>query len=101
MAWPDVTQLGGELGAVDLDVPRDRNGSFEPKLIPKGQTRLAGFNERVIALYARGMSVRDVQAHLREIYQVEVSPDLISTITDAVLEELREWQHRPLDSVYR
>jgi len=89
-----------DIGAVDLDVPRDRNGTFEPKLIPKGSTRLDGFNERVIALYARGMTVRDVQAHLKEIYSVDVSPDLISTITDAVLDELREWQNRPLDAVY-
>jgi len=89
-----------DIGAVDIDVPRDRNGTFEPKLVPKGVSRLNGFNERVIALYARGMTVRDVQAHLREIYGVEVSADLISTITDAVLDELREWQNRPLDAVY-
>jgi putative transposase len=89
-----------DIGAVDIDVPRDRNGTFEPQLIPKGTSRLEGFNERVIALYARGMTVRDVQAHLKEIYKVDVSPDLISTITDAVLDELREWQNRPLDSVY-
>jgi len=89
-----------DIGAIDIDVPRDRNGTFEPKLVPKGTTRLAGFNERVIALYARGMTVRDVQAHLREIYGVEVSADLISTITDAVLDELREWQNRPLDAMY-
>ena len=89
-----------DIGAIDIDVPRDRNGTFEPKLVPKGVSRLNGFNERVIALYARGMTVRDVQAHLREIYGVEVSADLISTITDAVLDELREWQNRPLDAVY-
>jgi putative transposase len=89
-----------DLGAVELDVPRDRNGEFEPKLVPKGVTRLAGFNERVIALYARGMTTRDIQAWLRELYGVEVSADLISTITDAVLDELREWQARPLDPIY-
>lgn len=89
-----------ELGSIDLDIPRDRNGEFEPKLVPKGQRRLDGFNERVISMYARGMTVRDIQAHVREIYQIEISPDLISTITDAVLEELREWQNRPLDAVY-
>lgn len=89
-----------DLGSIDLAVPRDRVGSFEPKLVAKGQTRLAGFNERIISLYARGMTVRELQAHLREIYGVEVSPDLISTVTDAVLEELAEWQHRPLDRVY-
>ncbi len=89
-----------ELGSVELDIPRDRNGAFEPKLIPKGTHRLAGFNERVISMYARGMTVRDIQAHVREMYQVEISPDLVSTITDAVLDELREWQQRPLDAVY-
>ncbi len=89
-----------DLGAVDLAIPRDRAGTFDPKIVPKGTTRLAGFNERIISLYARGMTVREVQAHLREIYGVEVSPDLISTVTDAVLDELREWQHRPLDRVY-
>jgi putative transposase len=83
-----------------LDIPRDRNGTFEPQLIPKGVSRLDGFNERVIALYARGLSVRDVQAHLKVMYRVDVSPDLILTITDAVLDELREWQNRPLDVVY-
>jgi putative transposase len=89
-----------DIGAVDLDVPRDRAGTFDPKLVPKGATRLAGFNERIIALYARGLTVRDIRAHLRELYGVEVSPDLISTVTDAVLEELQEWQSRPLDAVY-
>jgi transposase-like protein len=89
-----------DVGAVGLDVPRDRNGSFEPRIVRKGQTRLDGFNERIIALYARGMTTRDIRAHLREIYGVEVSPDLISRVTDAVLEELQEWQARPLDAVY-
>jgi putative transposase len=89
-----------DLGAVGLEVPRDRNSTFEPKLVPKGTTRLKGFNERVIGLYARGMTVRDIQAHVREMYEVEISPDLVSTITDGVLEELREWQNRPLDRVF-
>jgi putative transposase len=89
-----------EVGAVDLAVPRDRNGSFEPKIVRKGQTRLDGFNDRIIALYARGMTTRDIRAHLREIYGVEVSPDLISRVTDGVLDELAEWQNRPLDAVY-
>jgi putative transposase len=89
-----------DIGAVDLAVPRDRNGTFEPQLVPKGTSRLKGFNDRIIALYARGMTVRDIRAHLREMYGVEVSPDLISTVTDAVLEELREWQNRPLDRIY-
>jgi putative transposase len=89
-----------DVGAVDLAVPRDRNGSFDPKIVRKGQTRLEGFNEKIIALYARGMTTRDIRAHLREMYQVEVSPDLISRVTDGVLEELAEWQARPLDAVY-
>src|ERR1700759_2199279 len=89
-----------DVGAVDLAVPRDRNGSFEPRIVRKGQTRLEGFNERIIALYARGMTVRDIRAHLREMYDVDVSPDLISRVTDGVLEELAEWQSRPLDRVY-
>jgi hypothetical protein len=86
-----------DIGAVDLAVPRDRNGSFEPQIVRKGQTRLEGFNERIIALYARGMTTRDIRAHLREIYGVEVSPDLISRVTDAIVDELAEWQSRPLD----
>ena len=89
-----------DVGAVDLAVPRDRNGTFEPQIVRKGQTRLEGFNDRIIALYARGMTVRDIRAHLREMYQVEVSPDLISRVTDAVVDELAEWQSRPLDQVY-
>jgi transposase-like protein len=89
-----------EVGAVELDVPRDRAGSFDPRIVRKGQSRLDGFNDRIIALYARGLSTRDIRAHLREIYEVEVSADLISRVTDAVVEELAEWQSRPLDSVY-
>ena len=89
-----------DIGAVGLAVPRDRNGTFEPQIVRKGQARLKGFNERIIALYARGMTTRDIRAHLREMYGVEVSPDLISRVTDGVLEELQEWQSRPLDRVY-
>jgi len=89
-----------DVGAVDLAVPRDRNGSFDPKIVRKGQTRLDGFNDRIIALYARGMTTRDIRAHLREMYQVEVSPDLISRVTDGVVDELTEWQARPLDPVF-
>src|SRR5215470_1738379 len=74
-----------DIGAVDLAVPRDRNGTFEPQVVRKGQTRLEGFNERIIALYARGMTTRDIRAHLREMYDVEVSADLISRVTDAVV----------------
>lgn len=89
-----------EIGAVDLDVPRDRNGTFEPKIVPKGATRLKGFNENVIALYAQGMSTRDIRKTLKRFYDVDVSPDLISRVTDGVLEELAAWQARPLDAVY-
>ena len=89
-----------EAGAIDLDIPRDRNGDFEPKIVPKGRTRLKGFNDRIVSLYARGMTVRDVQAHLLEIYDVDVSPDLISRVTDAVWDELEEWRNRPLDAMY-
>ena len=89
-----------DVGAVDLAVPRDRNGTFEPQIVRKGQTRLDGFNDRILALYARGMTTRDIRAHLREMYDVDVSPDLISRVTDGVLEELAEWQSRPLDQVY-
>ena len=89
-----------EAGSVELDVPRDRDGSFEPVIVRKGQRRLEGVNQLVISLYARGMTVRDIQAHLGEIYDIDVSPDLISRITDSVLEEVRDWQARPLDTVY-
>jgi putative transposase len=89
-----------EVGGIDLAVPRDRAGSFSPQIVRKGQTRLDGFNDRIIALYARGLTTRDIRAHLREIYDVDVSPDLISRVTDAVLEEMQEWQSRPLDRVY-
>ena len=89
-----------EIGGIDLDVPRDRGGSFAPQIVRKGQTRLDGFNDRINALYARGMSTRDIRAHLREMYDVDVSPDLISRVTDGVVEELQEWQARPLDRVY-
>jgi putative transposase len=93
-------RLATEAGTVDLEVPRDRDGSFEPRMVRKGQRRLDGIDKIVIGLYARGMTVRDIRAHLVEIYDVEVSADLISTITDAVLEQVRDWQARPLDRVY-
>ena len=89
-----------EDGSVEIEVPRDRNGSFEPQIVPKGETRLDGFDDKIISLYARGMTVREIQGHLRELYAVDVSPDLISRVTDAVLDEVREWQNRPLDTVY-
>jgi putative transposase len=89
-----------DAGAIPVSVPRDRNGEFEPQLIPKHQRRLNGFNDIIISLVARGMSTRDVQAHIADAYQVDISPELVSKITDAVLPELRAWQSRPLDAVY-
>lgn len=89
-----------ETNAFSVNIPRDRNSSFEPQLIRKGQTRFDGFDEKIISMYARGMTVRNIQAHLKELYSVDVSPDLISQVTDAVVQEVREWQHRPLDPVY-
>jgi transposase-like protein len=87
-------------GEIDVEIPRDRNGDFEPQIIRKGQRRLPGFDEKVIALYARGMTTREIQGHLEEIYGIEVSPALISNVTDAVIDDVREWQSRPLEAVY-
>jgi putative transposase len=92
--------LRGKRGQVQLDVPRDRDASFEPQLVKKGQTRFDGLDEKIISLYSRGMTQREIQGHLEEIYGVEISPSLVSTVTDAVLDEVRAWQSRPLDSVY-
>lgn len=83
-----------------VDVPRDREGEFTPQLLPKGVRRFNGFDDKVISLYARGMSMSEIQGHLEEIYQIEISKDLISTITDGVIDEVTRWQNRPLDSVY-
>jgi putative transposase len=89
-----------ETGPVEIRVPRDRAGTFEPQLVSKYQRRLEGFDDKVLALYARGMSVRDIQGHLRELYGTDVAPDLISRVTDAVLDEARAWQVRPLEAIY-
>src|ERR1700730_14397820 len=86
--------------AQPLAVPRDRNGTFEPQIIEKHQTRFAGFDANIISLYARGLSTREIQQHLEEIYHVEVSPTLISSVTDAVIDEVKTWQNRQLDAVY-
>ena len=86
--------------SVELSIPRDRKGTFEPQLIAKYQRRFPGFDDKIISMYARGMSVRDIQDHLRELYGIEASPQLISTVTDAVLEEVGRWQNRPLDALY-
>ena len=91
--------LTGE-GELEIEVPRDRNAEFDPQLVKKGQRRLPGFDDKVIALYARGLTTREIQSHLVDIYGVEVSPTLISNVTDAVLEDVRAWQSRPLDPVY-
>jgi putative transposase len=93
-------RLKGEFGTVEIEVPRDRQASFDPKLVPKGQTRFQGFDEKILSLYARGMTTREIQGHLEEMYQVEVSPTLISNVTEAVMEEVRAWQTRPLDAIY-
>jgi putative transposase len=87
-------------GEFEIEVPRDRAGEFEPQLVKKRQTRLPGFDEKVLSLYGRGQTTREIQGHLQEIYGVEVSPALISKVTDAVLEDVLAWQNRPLDSVY-
>ena len=92
--------LKGEQGQVEIDVPRDRQGNFEPQLVKKGQTRLEGFDDKILALYARGMTTRDIQAQLQELYGVEVSPTLISNVTEAVMDEVRQWQARPLEALY-
>lgn len=87
-------------GEIDLDVPRDRNGTFDPKLVKKGEKQLNGFDDRIISLYARGMTTRDIQAHFEEAYGVEVSATFISQVTNEVLDEVKQWQQRPLDSLY-
>jgi putative transposase len=92
--------LQTEHGPVRVRTPRDRDGSFEPKLVRKRQRRFEGFDEKILALYARGMSTRDIEAHLRELYGVSVGRDLISRVTDAVMEDVREWQQRPLEDLY-
>jgi putative transposase len=92
--------LQTEQGPVPIRTPRDRDGSFEPKLVKKRQRRFEGFDERILALYARGMSTRDIEAHLRELYGVSVGRDLISRVTDAVMDDVRAWQSRPLEDVY-
>ncbi|MGH7939140.1 MAG: IS256 family transposase [Chthoniobacterales bacterium] len=90
----------GEFGEIVVETPRDRNGSFEPRILGKHQTRWDGFDDKILSLYARGMTTREIQAHLREMYGVEVSPTLISDVTDAVLDEVKAWQNRPLEAIY-
>jgi putative transposase len=92
--------LKGDFGELVIETPRDRNGSFEPQLVKKHQTRWDGFDDKILSMYARGMSVREIQGHLQEMYGVEVSPTLISEVTDGVVEEVKAWQNRPLEPVY-
>ena len=92
--------LKGDFGELPIEVPRDRRGTFEPQLIGKHQTRWTGFDDKILSLYARGMTVREIQAHLMDMYGTEVSPTLISTVTDAVIEDVKAWQSRPLEALY-
>jgi len=92
--------IKGDFGTMPIEIPRDRDSSFEPVIIPKGQTRFAEFDDKIISLYSRGLTTREIQGHLEEIYGVEVSPALISIVTEAVTEEVRAWQNRPLDALY-
>src|SRR5947207_2810712 len=92
--------LIGEFGELELETPRDRKATFDPKIVAKGQTRFTGFDDKIISMYARGMSTREITEHLEEIYGVEVSAALISNVTEAVMEEVKTWQGRPLDAVY-
>ena len=92
--------LATEHGAVEVRTPRDRQATFEPQIVRKGQRRFEGFDDKILALYSRGLSTRDIEAHLAEIYGVKVGRDLISRVTDAVMDDVREWQQRPLDDVY-
>src|SRR5579859_2762292 len=92
--------LKSEQGPVEIAIPRDREGDFEPLLVKKYQTSLSGFNEKILWMYAHGFSTRDIQAQLQEWYGIEVSPTLISNVTEAVMEEVRQWQNRPLEELY-
>ena len=92
--------VSGGFGEVELEIPRDRVDDFQPQIIKKGQTRIAGFDEKIISLYARGMTTRDIQDQLKDLYGVDVSPTLISSVTDSIMDEVRAWQNRTLDKVY-
>jgi putative transposase len=93
-------KLKGEFGEMELETPRDREASFEPKIVAKHQTRWTGFDDKILSMYARGMTTREIEAHLKEIYGVDVSPTLVSQVTDAVQDEVRQWQNRPLEPLY-
>ena len=96
----EKTLIDSEGHKITVDIPRDRDGEYEPAIIPKGVRQFQGFDEKVISLYARGMTIREIQGHLEEIYATKVSADLISKVTDGVLEEITQWQNRPLDTIY-
>ena len=87
-----MARMQGNFGEIELETPRDRNGTFEPKIVAKGQTRFTGFDDKIVSMYARGMTTREIQGHLQEIYGVEVSPALISNVTEAIVEEVQVWQ---------
>src|SRR6059058_2883919 len=89
-----------DTGQIELEVPRDRQATFDPQLIAKYQRRFPGFDDKIVSMYARGMSTREIAGHLRELYGIEASPDLVSAVTDAVLDEVAAWQARPLEPVY-
>ena len=93
-------KLKGEFGEIELETPRDRSGTFEPKIVAKHQTRFTGFDDKILSMYARGMSTREIQSHLEEIYGVDVSPGLVSQVMEAVQDEVRAWQNRPLEPTY-
>ena len=95
-----LKRLKGEAGEMTIEVPRDRNGTFEPQLIEKHQTRFEGFDAKILSMYGLGMTVRDIQAHLRDMYGVDVSSGLISDVTDSIQEEVKAWQDRPLEALY-
>ena len=97
--WTSKTLITDQ-GPVPVELPRDREGSFEPQLVPKHQRRFAGFDDKIVSMYARGMSTREISKHLEEIYGVEVGRDTISRVTDAVLDDVKEWQARPLEKLY-
>jgi putative transposase len=93
-------KLKGDFGEIDLETPRDRNGSFQPQIIAKNQTRFTGFDDKIISMYSRGMTTREIEGHLKEMYGVDVSAALISSVTEAVMEEVKTWQNRPLEETY-
>jgi putative transposase len=93
-------KLKGDFGEIDLETPRDRNGSFEPQIVARNQTRFTGFDDKIISMYSRGMTTREIEGHLKEMYGVDVSPTLISNVTEAVMEEVKAWQNRPLEETY-